>query len=220
MVYKHRPRSSILYKAVKFQIGQALKSMKNSRTKTTIRRIALPSKPQFKSIFVRLLIVFSGLASTQIYAATTDLVLATSTDSEKTTGRHYTVTRYTDTSCSKPKKNSKLLRKKFAKDTHEFAPIKIATGELFVFQVNYEEKRRDSERLCAASLGFTPQEGRLYRAEYQVSGQVSRCEIAVYDITEEKQLVEADVKPEYSCAKRGKNGNKNGVPSHSFIERF
>jgi len=177
-------------------------------------------KSTLKHLAFSLICVYSTVANAQLNSATTSLVLATSSDSEKTKGRHVTVTRYADAFCAKRKTGSKLLRKKYAKARHEFAPLQVATGEPFIFQVNYQEKRRDSERVCAAQLGFTPKHGRLYRAEYQVSGQVSRCEITLYDITGTQQLVKAEITPEFICTKKGQNGNKNGVPSHSLIDRF
>lgn len=161
-----------------------------------------------------------ALASAQLEGATAGFYLATSTDSENTKSRHYTVTRYIDTSCTKPKRRAKLLRKKYAKRSYEFAAIEIPVSRPFIFQVNYQEQRRDSERLCSSLVGFTPQLGRLYRAEYQVSAQVSRCEISLFDITEGKRRIDAEVRPEFSCSKKGTRANRNGVPSHRFIERF
>lgn len=148
------------------------------------------------------------------------LTIETSTDSIQTLGRHYTVTRYLDQSCNKPKSNAKLFRKKYADNQHVFKPLEIPADELFIFQVDYKEKRRDSERSCSASIGLVPQAGRSYKAHYEVSGQVSRCTIRFMDITEKAQPVEADVKPEIMCTRKGALGNKNGVPTHSMIDRY
>lgn len=146
--------------------------------------------------------------------------LIAATDSEKTLGRHYTVTRYLDELCNKPKKNAKLLRKKYVKNQHQFEPLSVPTNELFIFQVDYSEKRRDSERSCAASVGFTPKDGRRYKAVSEVSGQVSRCLIKLYDVTDGEQELEPELRPKTMCTRKGATGNGNGVPSHSMIERF
>lgn len=148
------------------------------------------------------------------------LTIETLTDSTQTLGRHYTVTRYLDQACKKPKSNSKLLRKKYANDRHVFKPLELPADELFIFQVDYKEKRRDSERSCSASIGVVPQAGKDYKALYEVSGQVSRCTIQFMDITAEAQPIEAEMKPEIMCTRKGAVGNKNGVPTHSMIERY
>lgn len=142
------------------------------------------------------------------------------TDSEQTLGRHYTVGRYLDDQCKKPKRNARLYREKYVDDVETFDTIDIAAGEPFIFQVDYEEKRRDTERSCSAAAGFTPIAGRTYRGEFVVSGQVSRCLITLYDVTEAETEMEAEVVPETMCTRRGATGNGNGVPTHAMIDRF
>ncbi|RBP52846.1 hypothetical protein [Arenicella xantha] len=142
------------------------------------------------------------------------------TDSEQTLGRHYTVVRYLDEKCAKPKRNSRLYREKYVEDIETFDTIDIATTEPFIFQVDYEEKRRDTERSCSAAAGFTPVAGRRYRGEFKVSGQVSRCEITLFDVTEGEVEFPAEIVPETMCTRRGATGNGNGVPTHAMIDRF
>jgi len=148
------------------------------------------------------------------------LTLAAHTDSLKTLGRHYEVTRYLNQTCDKPKRKARLFRKKYAKDQHIFKPIDVPDNELFLLQVDYREDRRDSERTCSSSLGFVPQPGRSYRLDYKVSGQVSRCTLELVDITNEDQPMEPQVSPASTCTKKGALGNKNGVPTHRLIDRY
>jgi len=160
------------------------------------------------------------VAQTNANENNASLTIETSSDSTQTLGRHYTVTRYLDKSCNKPKSKAKLLRKKYADNQHVFKPLEIPAEELFIFQIDYKEKRRDSERTCSASIGLAPQAGKSYKAHYEVSGQVSRCTIQFMDISDEAHPIEADVKPEIMCTRKGAVGSRNGVPTHSMIDRY
>ena len=163
----------------------------------------------------------SGVALAQDGASgSASFNLVGKTDSEQTLGRHYTVNRYLDDQCSKPKRNSRLYREKYVSDVETFDAIEVTAGEPFIFQVDYEEKRRDTERSCSAAAGFTPVAGRSYRGDFSVSGQVSRCQIALFDTTEGDVEIEAEVIPETMCTRRGATGNGNGVPTHAMIDRF
>ncbi|WP_189398108.1 hypothetical protein [Arenicella chitinivorans] len=162
--------------------------------------------------------LLGGIATAQENTAQFSLI--GKTDSEKTLGRHYTVNRYLDDTCTKPKRGSRMYRAKYVDDVEVFDTIDIPSSEPFIFQVDYEEKRRDTERSCSASIGFNPEAGRRYRADYDVSGQVSRCRITLYDVTEGEVELTPEIVPETMCTKRGANGNSNGVPTHAMIERF
>lgn len=153
-------------------------------------------------------------------SGTAEFSLSAVTDSESTLGRHYTVVRYADDACKKIRKGAKLYREKYADDKQDFDAIELISDEPFIFQVDYEEKRRQSERSCSAAIGFTPQAGRRYRAVYEVSGQVSRCDITLFDVTEGEQPMEAEIVPETMCTRRGATGNRNGVPTHAMVDRF
>jgi len=158
--------------------------------------------------------------SSRTAQGSSDFSLLVSTDSEQTLGRHYHVTRYLNQECEKPKRNAKLLRKKYAKNRHQFKTLSIAANELFLFQVDYKEERRNSERACSASIGFTPEPNQSYRALFEVSGQVSRCKLKLLDVTDGELEVSTQITPQIMCTRRGANGNNNGVPTHSLIEKY
>lgn len=162
--------------------------------------------------------LLGGTATAQ--EGTAQFALTGKTDSDQTLGRHYTVYRYVDDQCTKPKRGNRIHREKYVDDVETFDTINIPSSEPFIFQVDYEEKRRDTERSCSASIGFTPEAGRRYRADYLVSGQVSRCRITLYDVTEGEVEITPEIVPETMCTKRGATGNSNGVPTHAMLERF
>jgi len=158
-----------------------------------------------------------GLANANEAASgSASFVLQASSDSTETMTRTYSVNRYLDDSCTKYQRNPRILRKKYANSTHQFDSISISGNEPFFFQVDYFEKRRETERACSASIGFSPEPGRSYKASYEVSGQVSRCRIKLMDVTNGEQEVESTTAPETMCTRKGATGNSNGVPTHNY----
>lgn len=144
-----------------------------------------------------------------------------SSDSDGVRNRHYTVTQYADAQCAKPSDKSRLYRKKYAKQTHTFKEIEIASSRPFYFQVDYLEKRRKGERSCSALLGFQPASNRSYRAVYQSLGQVSGCDVKLFDVTtSELQPVSAVDLPPQSCDGNQPSGINNGVPVHTVLPLF
>ena len=142
------------------------------------------------------------------------LSLTVKSDSESTKGRHYTVTRYLDAQCNKPKKGSGLFRKKYARDSHEFSSIEIDAGIDYLFQVDYMEKRRTEDRTCSSLVVFQPQANHSYMATYTVSGQVSTCGVEIVDLTAGSVALELPEAPAFTCSKNSVSSNKNGVPVH------
>ena len=148
-----------------------------------------------------------------------NLSLETSTDSKGTQGRHYVASAYLDESCNKPKKNAKVFRKKYAKDVHKFNSKPIAAGRKFLFQVKYSESRRDEDRDCSYIVAFSPENGRSYKARYNVWGQTAKCSLSIVDTTDGGEVEVEHQEPEYSCAKPGTKGNRNGVPNLIVYQR-
>jgi len=133
-------------------------------------------------------------------------------------GRHYKVLKYLDDQCTKPRKGFNIAKKRFAKEKREFDAIDVLVGEKFIFQIEYKEDRRNETRACSYMVGFTPELGRSYKAIYRALRQVSRCEVAIVDAYNESVVIDAQPSI-YSCVKPGKTGNKNGVPTHTILDR-
>lgn len=146
--------------------------------------------------------------------------LQTNSDSTDIKNRHYTVTQYLDGQCTKPRKDARMYRKKFAKESHSFDVKEITSGREFFFQVEYLEARRQGDRACSVLTGFTPLANHTYRALYETSGQVSRCSVKVFDITNEQTEVTSLSKPEFTCSRGKPSNNKNSVPIHTVKPLF
>lgn len=141
-------------------------------------------------------------------------------DSQNTTGMHYMIRSFSDASCEKPKKKDKLFRKKYAKPEENFKAIELTVDKPFFFQVEYSEKRRLEERFCNYMIGFVPEDGRSYRAQYNVKGQVSGCSIDIIDAQTEEPVETELIRPERWCKKNSSNGSSNGVAEHKILRRF
>ena len=147
--------------------------------------------------------------------------LDASSDSNDVKNRHYKVMHYIDGLCNKPKQGARLYRKKFGKQTHSFPEVEIPVQDVYFFQMEYSEKRRQGDRACAALIGFQPLANRIYKAVYATSGQVSRCELKVYDVTSSNPIEVVDVvKPERTCDRGRPTNNKNSVPVHTVKPLF
>lgn len=144
----------------------------------------------------------------------------TNSDSTDIKNRHYTVMQYLDGQCTKPRKDARMYRKKFAKESHSFAVKEIPSGSEFFFQVDYLEARRQGDRACSVLTGFVPVANHTYRAVYETSGQVSRCSVKIFDITNGQTEVTSLSKPEFTCFRGRATNNKNSVPIHTVKPLF
>ena len=141
-------------------------------------------------------------------------------DSVDIKNRHYTVMQYLDGQCSKAGRSARMYRKKFGKETHNFEEKEITSGTEFFFQVEYLEARRQEDRACTVLSGFTPAANRRYKAVYETSGQVSRCSVKIFDVTEEQVEITAISRPERTCFRGKPTNNKNSVPIHTVKPLF
>ncbi len=172
-----------------------------------------------RQILAASMLVALAMFSPVSVAQTSELTVAATSDSEGTTGMHYTVMRYANAKCQKAEKPRKLFRKKFASSKQAMGPTQIPVVDEFWFQVSYHENRRGEERSCDYLIGFKPKRSRKYEAVMALSGQVSSCQLLLFDITNERQKVEF-VRPENSCKKVNQLGQPNGAPVHNSLKRF
>ncbi len=192
-----------------------------------------PIKVLVKAVFFCFFAI-SAIVATHSVAqeGSATLLIEVHSDTSANRGKNYKITHYADENCAKRGKSDKVFEKKYAKQKHVFERLPLETGSNFVFQIAYNEKRREGTRACTVMADFAPEAGHTYKALYTVIEEVIGCELKIYDISgsgdaglgsaeSASTLIEvAYSKPEFACKKVGKKGFKNGTPVYSYKNRL
>jgi len=169
------------------------------------------------------------------------IVIESISNSGATRGKNLVVTYYQDEQCSRRGKSDKVFKKNYVNDIHSFNPLAVETDSPFIFQVSYLEKRRSETRSCAAISNVSLKPNRSYKAVFKIVDEVIGCNISVFDVTDIVQASAAkveetapeqfsgvsllevpimDKKPEFGCARVGKQGYKSGTPVYNYKDRL
>ena len=89
---------------------------------------------------------------------------------------------------------------------------KILAGEKFAFTARYVEGRFGQHRTCSVTAAFLPKQDHNYKASLQVRGEVSRCNLEIYDETSGSQQAIEFTKPKFVCLDKGASTVANGRP--------
>lgn len=141
------------------------------------------------------------------------LDFAVSTDSTRTTLVVTRILAYADLDC-KPNPAGELIEKRYQDPVEVFNTIDIPANEPFTFAIWYSEARFAQNRECSYTAQFTPQEGRQYRANMELAGDMSSCRMNIEDRLAPQPSSVSFRSPQNSCAETLFGIAPNGQPTN------
>lgn len=126
-------------------------------------------------------LTFTHVARAQ-QISTAQLTIEGISNSSATRGKNFSVTHYADEACSRRGKTHKVFEKKYADSVHTFNALAVETGQPFIFQIAYLEKRRGEVRRCTSIANVDLKENGIYKAVFSIMGEVTGCNIKIYDL--------------------------------------